>query len=376
MFVKTSCLGLLALLSFSTASVKAFSSCTPFRPHTTISSALPMGLSFSSLEISTAALDESLDILKASSKSVIDAAVQSESPTEFFVQIQEPASLPVVGGAAVLAATVAPACRFVTTVVKSVAQLAKGDKKVSLTDSRGYRIYPEGQPATYEMNPNVIPFEFGEAAFVRPLLKQTQLETRPLKVVYDAKRDGYDYRKFHSMVDGKGAAVVLCKVAGQWCGGYNPRGWASLGSPRSSVAAFLFYQKNLLWGGWQKVRVSRTGSMACGNDLYDGGIQFGADSLVIPLRTPNTRKVTSRLGQYYEAGPGGRLTIMPRPSEDFRLQELKILTGVYAPGEGTWDLIFPLLALLFHLDRLSKPWWISLCIDSDISFFFNYHSEL
>ena len=74
--------------------------------------------------------------------------------------------------------------------------------------------------------------------------------------------------------------------------------------------------------------------MACGNDLYDAGIYFGADSFVIPLRKgPDERKVTSRLGQYFEPRPDGKLTILPRPAEDFKVQELKVLAGVYAPGE-------------------------------------------
>eukprot|EP00977_Amphora_coffeiformis_P020501 scaffold8309_cov76-Amphora_coffeaeformis.AAC.1 len=67
-----------------------------------------MGVPFSSFEISNAVLEESLDLLKTSSKNVIDAAVQSESPSEFFAQLKEQASLPVVGGAAVIAATAAP----------------------------------------------------------------------------------------------------------------------------------------------------------------------------------------------------------------------------------------------------------------------------
>ena len=68
--------------------------------------------------------------------------------------------------------------------------------------------------------------------------------------------------------------------------------------------------------------------------MYDGGIQFGADSFVLPLRPPNERSVTSRLGQYFETVPGsGRTTIMPSAGRDFQVQELYVLTGVYADGE-------------------------------------------
>jgi hypothetical protein len=255
------------------------------------------------------------------------------SPAEAVVPL-----LPVAGGAIVAGRIVPLAVTNVGVAFKSIVQLitpkqAKTQKKTN--ERSGYVTYPEGQPATYELLDTVIPFEFGLPAFIRPLLKQTQLESRALKVVYDANKHGYDARTFHNKVDGKGAAVVLVKVAGVWCGGYNPRGWASLGSPRSSVASFLFTQKGPFGiGGWQKVRASRTGSMACGNDLYDGGIQFGADSLVIPLRPPNKRLVTSRLGQYFETIPqSGRSTLMPAAGRDFQIQELYVLTGIYADGE-------------------------------------------
>ena len=88
------------------------------------------------------------------------------------------------------------------------------------------RTYPESKPATYEIGKGGI--AFAPEAIVKPLLIQTQLEKRKLQVVYNAKRDGWDARNVHEKVDGKGASVVLAKVRGQWIGGYNPRGWASL----------------------------------------------------------------------------------------------------------------------------------------------------
>ena len=152
--------------------------------------------------------------------------------------------------------------------------------------------YPESKPATYELlNAG---FEFGLPGLVRPLMKQTQLENRKLQVVYDANKDGWDAKKFHAKVDGKGAAVVLVKVGGigglggTWIGGYNPRGWASLGGSRPSIASFLFYKTPL---SWQKVRVKGGGGMACGKDEYNTGIFFGADALTIPLQKPDARAV-------------------------------------------------------------------------------------
>lgn len=206
-----------------------------------------------------------------------------------------------------------------------------GNKK--LTKKELENEYPEAKQATYDLMPGE--FGLGPEAMVRPLLKQTQLQNRKLNVVYDAKKHGWDPRAFHQKVDGKGAAVVLAKCGGTWIGGYNPRGWASLGSSRSSVASFLFYQKFPVVGGWQKLRVARTGSMACGRDEFDAGIYFGADSLVIPLITQrkNPKSVISRLGYYFETGPGGKTTLLPRKGEDNTLDELYVITGVYDKGE-------------------------------------------
>jgi hypothetical protein len=199
-------------------------------------------------------------------------------------------------------------------------------KNVPATEDR---TYPESKPATYDLLPGQ--FGFGPENIVRPLLKQTQLENRKLKTVYNAARDGWSGQAFHKAVDGKGASVVLAKVRGQWIGGYNPRGWASLGGVRSSVASFLFYGK--MFGGWQKLRVSRTGSMACGNDEYDKGIYFGADGLVIPLNAGRPKVVTSRLGYFFECGPENKTTLLPTAGADAQVDELYVVSGVYADGE-------------------------------------------
>lgn len=204
-----------------------------------------------------------------------------------------------------------------------------GDKKKQQEEIEN-PTYPESKQATYDLLPGG-PFEFSPEDIVRPLLKQTQLENRKLKVVYNAKKDGWDPLNFHNKVDGKGASVVLAKVRGQWIGGYNPRGWASLGGSRPSVASFLFYKKGFTW---QKLRVSRTGGMACGRDEYNQGIYFGADALVIPLDRERPRSVTSRLGYFFESGPQNKTTLLPVKGADAKVDELYVVSGVYAPGEG------------------------------------------
>ena len=244
------------------------------------------------------------------------------------------AALTVSGAAAVLeelpvgaklAAVLAPILPSVATFVRS----ATIPEPVAPTENT----YPEASAATYELSDVKFPMELGDAALVRPLMKQTQLEYRRLKVAFDANADGYNAKKFHRKVDGKGAAIVLCKAKGKWFGGYNPRGWASLGGSRPSRAAFLFYEKGGFSGGWQKLRAVGGGGMACGNDLFDNGIFMGAEALVAPLDGANPRVVKSRLGTYFEGGPDGRSTLLPIKAVDTNLQELKVLVGVYEDDE-------------------------------------------
>ena len=62
-------------------------------------------------------------------------------------------------------------------------------------------------------------------AKIRPLLKNTNLEERGLKLTYDANRDGWSAAKFHEAVDRLGGGLVVCKSRlGILAGGYNPKG--------------------------------------------------------------------------------------------------------------------------------------------------------
>ncbi len=64
-------------------------------------------------------------------------------------------------------------------------------------------------------------------ALFRPLLSRTQLESKPLRLAYDAERDGWSPAAFHRGVDSFGAAVVLAVTeGGAIIGGYNPEGGA------------------------------------------------------------------------------------------------------------------------------------------------------
>jgi len=234
------------------------------------------------------------------------------------------------------------------------------DDDAESSDSERRLRYPEQYPATYELllTTNDDDSHQPDAHLIRPLLKATQLESRSLEVVYDAVIHGWDAAAFHSRVDGRGAAVVLARVAStefgtdttieaeeeeELVGGYNPKGWASMGGARPSVAAFLFYHRRNTCsnegdddGGartFQKLRKVGGGGMACANDNPDFGIAFGPDGFLLPLGRDDSRCATSKLGTYYERGPDERSSIFRTGGTSARLADLKVMVGVYEEGE-------------------------------------------
>ena len=121
--------------------------------------------------------------------------------------------------------------------------------------------WPDQYPPVVDSCAEPVEGDEGEVARLRPLLKQTQLEFQQLVLVYDAERDGWSAGDFHSALDGMGAAVLVCEMAGgastlhclrlvnllrrhslsgAVCGGYNPKGWLGYGDWRDAISAFLF----------------------------------------------------------------------------------------------------------------------------------------
>ena len=194
--------------------------------------------------------------------------------------------------------------------------------------------YPEQYPATYELNEAELEEDSAipEAQMVRCLLKNTQLQSRALQLVYDANKDGWDATSFHRAVDGKGAAVVLAKDRnGKICGGYNPKGNSWLGGARPSVAAFLFYQHG---DEFQKLQKVGGGGLACARDDPDFGISFGPDALIIGLQAGRERLAQSKLGPYFERGPEDLPSLFSYSGGGaIELSELKVLVGCYDDGE-------------------------------------------
>mmetsp|Transcript_10247 Transcript_10247/g.21575 ORF Transcript_10247/g.21575 Transcript_10247/m.21575 type:complete len:279 (-) Transcript_10247:292-1128(-) len=197
-------------------------------------------------------------------------------------------------------------------------------------DADRRRDFPEQYPASYELSDAVVSSDDSDASMIRPLLKQTQLESRPLALAYDASRDGWNPSAFHSGVDGSGAAIVLATTKeGRIIGGYNPKGWSSLGGARPSVAAFLFYSTGD--GGFQKLRKVGGGGLACANDDPNYGISFGPDALVIGLQSGREKYAQSKLGPYFERGPNELPSLFDGGLSE--LLNLKVFVGVYEPEE-------------------------------------------
>mmetsp|Transcript_16447 Transcript_16447/g.30561 ORF Transcript_16447/g.30561 Transcript_16447/m.30561 type:complete len:185 (-) Transcript_16447:601-1155(-) len=170
-------------------------------------------------------------------------------------------------------------------------------------------------------------------AALRPLLKNTNLEFRSLKLTYSANRDGWNPVAFHKKVDKKGGGLVVCTTTdGLICGGYNPKGWVGYGEARGSIAAFLFVYKRGLSELPTKLRKVGGPSLAQ-QDLPELGPSFGADSLVIPLEKSNPKLARSKLGSYYERFPGGGNTLFGKRGASVQLKDLKVFHGVYKEGE-------------------------------------------
>lgn len=120
--------------------------------------------------------------------------------------------------------------------------------------------WPDQWPAVVDELADPVAGDEGDAAAIRPLLKQTQLERLPLALAYDADVHGWSARAYHkqarralppraragaessrfltrrhsarssrrpppAQLDGMGACVILAKTeGGAVAGGYNPKG--------------------------------------------------------------------------------------------------------------------------------------------------------
>lgn len=194
----------------------------------------------------------------------------------------------------------------------------------------GQSDFPEQYPATIDTWADPLEGDDKDVALLRPLLKNTNLERRKLKLVYDANRNGWKPTSFHNAVDKKGPSlVVLTTTSGQVVGGYNPKGWVSYGEARGSIAAFLFVRKPD--GTYTKLRKVGGPSLAQ-LDYPESGPMFGADSLILPLSQDNPKLARSKLGSYFERFADGTNSVFGKQAS-VQLKDFKVYQGVYAPGE-------------------------------------------
>lgn len=203
--------------------------------------------------------------------------------------------------------------------------------------------FPELYPATLDEFADILPEDNDEVRIFRPLLARTQLQKRPLQLLYDANLAGWSSVTFHELLDRKGACVVLARTERALFGGYNPKGFVGYGESRGSKAAFLF-----TWPDGDTTKPAMKMRKVGGTSLAvldepEAGPKFGADSLVIPLRPPETdaidderdRIAFSKLGSYYERRPDGHNCLFGKDEsgKGTVLKELKVFAGVYEEGE-------------------------------------------
>jgi hypothetical protein len=80
--------------------------------------------------------------------------------------------------------------------------------------------FPEQYPAIQDEFADPVESDTTDMAAVRPLLKNTNLEFRGLKLTYSANRDGWNANSFHNKVDKLGGGLVVCTTKdGLVCGG-------------------------------------------------------------------------------------------------------------------------------------------------------------
>jgi TLD len=198
----------------------------------------------------------------------------------------------------------------------------------------GKERFPEQYPAVTDEWADPVATDTPDMARVRPVLKNTNLEERALRLTYDANRQGWSATKFHQAVDKQGGALVVCKTtSGLLCGGYNPKGWVGYGENRGSIAAFLFVQNSQKEPPFVKLRKVGGAGMAQ-MDNPECGPCFGADALVIPLNSyDNSKMARSKLGSYYERFPDGTNSLFGKGKASVQLSDLKVYHGVYEEGE-------------------------------------------
>ncbi|PSC73341.1 ATPase AAA [Micractinium conductrix] len=205
-----------------------------------------------------------------------------------------------------------------------------------LSDDAAKELYP----AVTDQFAAPLPGDGDDVAALRPLLAQTQLESAPLRMAYDADEDGWTPDAFHAAVDSFGAALVVAQTeGGALVGGYNARGWVSLCEDRDSPASFLYAWRD---GdvSQRPLKLPKVGgpALAVVRDAAGQGLFFGPDGLHIPLAPGNERLAKCKLGPYYSRLPDGGKCLFAA-GESGKGVQLMGLRAYVAEGRGEeWEL--------------------------------------
>eukprot|EP00884_Botryococcus_braunii_P005326 jgi/Botrbrau1/14795/Bobra.105_1s0008.2 len=196
----------------------------------------------------------------------------------------------------------------------------------------------EQYPATTTEFADPLEGDSPEVATFRPLLAKTRLQFTPLRLAYDAKRDGWSAGAFHDKLNTYGAAVLLASTEGAIFGGYNPRGWIGLGDERNAISAFLFTWPD---GDTSKpaIKLPKVGGGALAViDKGEEGPRFGAEGLTIPLETGKERLARCRLGTYYARRPDGSRSLFADDENIKGTQLVDLKVWVAEGGPEQWEL--------------------------------------
>ncbi|CAN0334956.1 unnamed protein product, partial [Ectocarpus fasciculatus] len=158
--------------------------------------------------------------------------------------------------------------------------------------------FPDQYPAEKILQAEPVKGDSKDMAVIRPLLKQTELEFRKLKLVYDSKRNGWKPAAFHKGVDFKGPGLVVGKTkGGAVVGGYNPKGWVGYGEYRPGLSAFLFTWRD---GDTSKRAMKLRKIGGAGLAVWDKpecGPLFGSDGFGVGMQKGSERMGRSKLGR-------------------------------------------------------------------------------
>merc|ERR1712113_275581 len=120
------------------------------------------------------------------------------------------------------------------------------------------------------------------------------------KLLFKAKRDGFESSEFHKKCDGKGANISIIKSDNECIfGGYVSKSWNNKGNWISDDYAWLYSLRNKK-GNQRKFKIVNTGDAMFGYSTY--GPAYGYSDLEISNNCNENEYSSTKLGFCYEGG--------------------------------------------------------------------------